>query len=277
MASLGHTPQQIADELVLPESLAREFANRGYYGTVRHNAKAVYQFYFGWYDANPSHLNPLAPADAAPRYVEFMGGGATVLAKAQASFDKGDYRWVAEVLNHLVFAEPDNRAARELLARSYDQLGYQAESGPWRDAYLSGAWELRHGVPQGADSVGGVLDLLRNTPIERFLDTMAVRLDGATAADRHVVINLVLSDAGQSHVLELVNGVLHHWREPPRAGADATLTVTRALFIDMLTGQAGLRETLGSDALDVDGSRVALLSFLALFEQPDSAFPIVTP
>ena len=277
LASLGHTPQQIADELVLPESLAREFANRGYYGTVRHNAKAVYQFYFGWYDANPSHLNPLALADAAPRYVEFMGGGAAVLAKAQASFDKGDYRWVAEVLTHLVFAEPDNGAARELLARAYDQLGYQAESGPWRDAYLSGAWELRHGVPQGAGTVGGALDLLRNTPIERFLDTMAVLIDGAKAADRHTVINLVLSDAGESHVLELSNGVLHHWREPPRAGADATITVTRALFIDMLTGQAGLRETLESDALDVEGSRVQLLRFFALFEQPDTAFPIVAP
>lgn len=277
LAALGRTPQQIADELELPASLAREFANRGYYGTVRHNAKAVYQFYFGWYDANPSRLNPLAPAEAAPRYVEFMGGGAAVLAKAQASFDKGEYRWVAEVLTHLVFAEPDNGAARELLARAYDQLGYQAESGPWRDAYLSGAWELRHGVPQEAGDVGAVLELLRNTPIERFLDTMAVRLDGAKAAERHTVINLVLSDTGDSHVLELANGVLHHWREPPRPQADATITVTHALFIDLLTGRAGLRETLGSDALEVDGSRVELLRFFALFEQPDTAFPIVAP
>ena len=277
LVSLGHTPQQIAEELELPASLAGEFANRGYYGTVRHNAKAVYQFYFGWYDANPAHLDPLPPVEAAVRYVEFMGGGAAVLAKAQASFDQGDYRWVAEVLNHLVFAEPDNGAARELLARAYDQLGYQAESGPWRDAYLSGAWELRHGVPDGAGSAGRVLDLLRNTPTDRFLDTMAVMLDGARAAERHVVINLVLSDTGESHVLELENGVLHHRREPPRAGADATITVTRALFVDMLTGQAGLRKTLESDALDVDGSRVALLRFFSLFDKPDPAFPIVTP
>jgi alkyl sulfatase BDS1-like metallo-beta-lactamase superfamily hydrolase len=132
-------------------------------------------------------------------------------------------------------------------------------------------------VAQGAGTVGGALDLLRNTPVERFLDTMAVLIDGAKAADRHTVINLVLSDVGESHVLELTNGVLHHWREPPRAGADATVTVTRALFIDMLTGQAGLRETLESDALDVDGSRVQLLRFFALFEQPDTAFPIVAP
>jgi alkyl sulfatase BDS1-like metallo-beta-lactamase superfamily hydrolase len=242
---------------------------------VRHNAKAVYQFYFGWYDANPSRLNPLAPAEAAARYVEFMGGGAAVLSKAQASFDKGDYRWVAEVLSHLMFAEPDNSAARELLARAYDQLGYQAESGPWRDAYLSGAWELRHGVPQGRDTVGDALDLLRNTPMERFLDAMAARLDGTKAADRHTVINLVLSDAGESHVLDLANGVLHHRREPPRPDANATITLTRGLFIDMLTGRAGLRETLESDELEVDGSGVQLLRFFALFEHPDTAFPVV--
>jgi len=277
LASLGHTPREIAEELELPESLAREFPDRGYYGTVRHNAKAVYQFYFGWYDANPAHLDPLPPVEAAERYVEFMGGAQEVLAKAQTSYDKGDYRWVAEVLDHLVFAEPDNRAARELLARTYDQLGYQAESGPWRDVYLSGARELRHDPAPGADAVARSIDLLRNTPLERFLDTMAVRIDGPKAANKHLVINLVLSDTNESHVLELSNAVLHHWREAPRRDADATITLTRDLLLDMLTGQASIRETLSSDKLEVEGSTVDLISFFSLFDQPDTAFPIVTP
>ena len=145
MANTGMTPREISAELEFPESMRTTFANRGYYGTLSHNAKAVYQFYFGWYDANPANLNPLPPVESGKKYVEFMGGADNVLTKAKNSFDKGEYRWTAEVLSHLVFAHPDNDKARELLARTYDQLGYQAESATWRNAYLMGAFELRHG------------------------------------------------------------------------------------------------------------------------------------
>jgi len=277
LASLGHTPQEIADEIELPSTLATQFANRGYYGTVRHNAKAVYQFYFGWYDGNPAHLDPLAPVDAAQRYVEFMGGAEALLAKAEDSFERGEYRWVAQVVNHLVFAEPDNAAARELLARSYDQLGYRAESGPWRDVYLSGAHELRHGVSPGGIDLANAMDLMRNTPLDRFLDALAVRLNGPRADGKRMLINLVISDRDEAHVLDLRNAVLHHRKEPPREGADATITVEHALLLRMLTGQAGIRETLMSDQLSVDGSVLDLVGFFALFDAPDAAFPIVTP
>ena len=181
LAASGATPREIAEQIDLPESLRPSFANRGYYGTVRHNAKAVYQWYFGWYDGNPANLDPLPPAEAGAKYVEFMGGAAAVLAKAQASYDEGDYRWAATVLDHLVFAQPENAAARELLARCYDQLGYRAESGPWRDVYLSAAFELRHGEPAPTRALSGAAQLLRYTPIERFFDAMAARLDGPEA------------------------------------------------------------------------------------------------
>ncbi len=145
LANAGYTPREIAERIKLPESLNRSFSERGYYGTLSHNSKAVYQYYFGWYDGNPAHLNPLPPKESAVRYIQFMGGAHSVLKRARASFDKGEYRWVAEVLNHLVFAEPENEKAKALLAQTYDQLGYQSESGPWRNVYLTAAYAaLKH-------------------------------------------------------------------------------------------------------------------------------------
>ncbi len=159
LALHGYTPREIAEQLELPESLRTSFANRGYYGTLRHNAKAVYQRYFGWYDGNPANLDPLPPTEAGTRYVELAGGPANLLKNAQAAYDKGEYRWAAEVLNHLVFADPENQEARDLLARAYDQLGYQAESGPWRDIYLTGAFELRHGGPDTGINLAAAMDI----------------------------------------------------------------------------------------------------------------------
>ena len=161
LANSGFTPREIAEQMDYPESLRNTFSNRGYYGTLQHNAKAVYTYYFGWYDGNPASLNPLPPVESGKRYVKYMGGAEAILTRAQESFDAGDYRWVAEVLNHLVFAEPENKKAKDLLARAYDQLGYQSESGPWRDVYLTAAFELRHGGPQGSFQPGG-LSLLCN-------------------------------------------------------------------------------------------------------------------
>jgi alkyl sulfatase BDS1-like metallo-beta-lactamase superfamily hydrolase len=167
LANSGYTPREIAETLELPESLRPSFANRGYYGTVRHNAKAVYQWYFGWYDGNPANLDPLPPTEAGAKYVEFMGGAEEVRRKAQEAFERGEYRWVAMVLNHLVFADPDDAEARELLARAYDQLGYRSESGPWRDVYLTGAHELRNGVEQAGIDLAAAVDVLRKVPMER--------------------------------------------------------------------------------------------------------------
>ncbi len=277
LANSGYTPQEIAETLELPESLRPSFANRGYYGTVRHNAKAVYQGYFGWYDGNPANLDPLPPAEAAVKYVEFMGGAAEVRRKAREAFGRGEYRWVAMLLNHLVFAEPDDAEARELLARAYDQLGYQAESGPWRDVYLTGAHELRNGVKPAGIDLAAAVDLLRQVPMARFFDSMAARLDGPKAQGKETTINFVFSDLGESHVLTVENAVLHHERRDPDPEADATIRLTRDFFLRLAMRQVGLREAIFSDDLEVEGSRVALLSFFSLLDAPNQNFAIVTP
>jgi len=278
LANRGLTPREIAEQLELPESLRRGFANRGYYGTVRHDAKAVYQAYFGWYDGNPANLDPLPPAALGAKYVAAMGGAERVLAEARAAFERGEYRWAATLLDHLVFAEPERREARELLAQTYDQLGYQAESGPWRDVYLSGAYELRHGAPEQAPvDLAAAMDLLRQTPLDSFFTAMAARVDGPKADGKELALNFVFTDVGETHVLELENAVLHHRRGEPAPDASVTVRLTRELLLRLATGQAGLRELVFSDELAVEGSRLDLLSFFSLLDRPDPAFPIVTP
>lgn len=276
MANSGMTPKEISEEIRLPASLRRTFANRDYYGTLRHNVKAVYSFYFGWYDANPAKLNPLPPVEAGKRYVEFMGGAESLLQKAQTSYDKGDYRWVAEVLNHLVFADPDNDQARELLASTYDQLGYQSESGPWRDVYLTGALELRHGIPK-APGVASADELLRQMPIANFFDVMAVRLNGPEAEGVNLTINFILTDRGESYVLRLENAVLHHYRKDPDADAHVTLRLTHDLYIRIFTRQTTMMAAAASGEMQIDGSSDDLIRFFSLLSAPNGMFPIVTP
>jgi len=277
LANQGYTPREIAEQLELPSALRTRFGTRDYYGTVRHNAKAVYQAYFGWYDANPANLDPLPPADAGAKYVAAMGGADKVLALAQAAHDDGDDRWAATLLGHLVFADPSNDEARELLARVYEQLGYRAESAPWRDVYLTGALELRGGEQGSVSDPRRAIGLLRSTPVERFLDSMTVRLDGPAADGKRFKFNFVFTDLGETHVLELDNAVLHHRRAEPAVDADATVRLTRELLIRLGIGDAGLKDLVMSDELAVDGSRLKLLSFLSLLEKPDGRFAIVTP
>ena len=277
MANEGLTPKEIAEEIALPESLQQSFANMDYYGTLKHNAKAVYQAYFGWYDGNPANLDPLPPVAAGERYVEYMGGAEELLRKASDSFDEGDYRWVAEVLNHLVMAQPDNPDARALLARTYDQLGYQAESGPWRDVYLSAAYELRHGPPEQGISLANAIDLLRHTPTQRFLDAMAVRLNGPKAADEELTVNLVFTDLAETYVLVVENGVLHHYRRDADPEANATLSLTRDAYLGLAAGAIGLTDLLTSDDITLEGSKLDLVRFFSLLERPEGTFDIVTP
>lgn len=276
LANQGYTPDEIADTLQLPESLAQTFHTRDYYGTVRHNTRAVYQFYFGWYDANPAHLNPHPKSVTAARYVEAMGGMDAVLQRAQQSFNSGDYRWAAELLNHAVFADPQHATAREQLARSYDQLGYQAESGPWRDAYLSGALELRRGVQppkQSADKTG----ILRQIPMSHFFTAIATLLNGPKADGKHIVANFHFTDIDEQHVVWLENAVLHHRRDSPQANADFTVKLTRAFWLKLLNKEIGAKDLLTSDELDIEGDKLKLVDFLSLLEKPDEQFAIVTP
>lgn len=277
LINAGYTPREIAEMVKLPKSLDDYFSVRGYYGDIRQNVKAVYQLYMGSYDGNPANLNPLAPQDSAKHYIELLGGIDKTVSAAQSAYDKGDYRWAAELLNHAVFAQPDHKGAKELLARTYDQMGYAAESAPWRNSYLTAAAELRNGPPKKGINKAELIDLLAQTPIERFLEGMAGSLNGPAAEDMNLKINLVLSDTNESFVLWIENAVLHHKRGAVEPDANATLTLTKDIFIKMITGTAGVKDTLFSDELKVKGSKIDLVRFFSLIDKPEGTFPIVTP
>jgi alkyl sulfatase BDS1-like metallo-beta-lactamase superfamily hydrolase len=272
----GLTAPEIAETMKLPKSLDDYLNVHGYYGTVRHNVKAVYQHYLGWFDAHPSNLDALPPVEAGKRYVTLTGGIDKLVAAAQAAFDAGDYRWAAEMLKHAVYAEPKNKAASELLARSFEQLGYVAESAPWRNFYLTGAYELRNGVPEKGITIDIMLDMLKHTPIERFLERMAASIDGNKAADAKLTINLVFSDLRESYVLWIENAVLHFHKAPPDKDANATLTLTKAFFLQMMAGQAGAKDLLLSDQTKIEGSRIDLGRFFSMIEKAPGTFPIVS-
>lgn len=276
MASWGATPNEIASKIEMPESLQQRFASRGYYGTPMHNSKAVYQGYFGWYDGNPANLHPLPEVDAGKKFVKYMGGADAIIEKAQADYDEGEYRWVAQVLNKLVFAEPNNDSAKTLLAKTYDQLGYQAESGPWRDVYLSAAYELRHGATKEGVSLANAIGLMRAIPREKFFASMAARLDPEKIDGKNTKVVFTFTDLGESYTLWLSNNVLHH-KEGKDDDADAEMALTHGLFLKMVTGQAGLKDTLFGDELEINGSRLKLLGLMTAIEKPDGTFALVTP
>lgn len=276
LANQGYGPREIAEQLTLPKSLQTHYWNRGYYGTLKHNVKGVYQMYFGWYDANPANLDPLPRLEGAKQYVEYMGGSAAILEKAQVSFDKGEYRWLAEVLNQLVSAEPENTQAKALLARSYDQLGYRAESSAWRNAYLTAAFELRHGAPEFGVDVAAASDLLEQTSGAQFMQMFQVALNGPKAEGVDLRLNITFSDLQENYVLSIENAVLQAHQAPVDSAASATLTLTRALLVKIITQQAGIKELLTSEDMQVDGSMLDLARFFSLLDKPDQVFPIVT-
>ena len=272
----GFTPQEIAEQLELPAELNALWYNRGYYGTVRHNAKAVYQYYLGWYDANPANLDPLPPEGTAKKFVDYMGGPEAVLKRARADFEAGEYRWVAQVMKEVVFADPDNGAARELAAAAFEQLAYQAESGVWRNAYLQGAWELRNGPPppQLVTSKSGVVAAM---PPGMLFDYLAVRLNGPGASGRTLALNLRFTDSGQNFLLVVENGVLNHWPGKVRAGADSNLAISRPALNAVLLGQATLGQLVAGGDATITGRPAAVAEFFGLLDAFPPSFAVVTP
>jgi alkyl sulfatase BDS1-like metallo-beta-lactamase superfamily hydrolase len=272
----GLTGREIAEELELPPELASEWHCRGYYGSLSHNVKAVYQLYMGWFDGNPAHLWEHPPAESARRYVEFMGGAERVLELAQKSFEAGDYRWVAEVVNHVVFAEPENQAARELQAEALEQLGYGAENATWRNFYLAGAEELRGGI-SGTPTDTRAPDILAQLSVAQILDGMKVRLDGPRAWGKRLAIGWQVTDPDERHLLTVEHGVLNHrpWKEG--AEAEATLVIERQALNEMLSATADLAALAESGRLRVEGDGEKLGELLSLLEEPDPSFAIVTP
>ena len=279
LANQGYTLLEIPEivESQLPVELFNAWYNRGYYGTVSHNCKAVYQHYLGFFDGNPANLHPLPPEAAGRKYVEFMGGADNLLAQARKSFEKGEYRWVAQVVNHLVFADPDNQAARDLQADALEQLGYQTESGPWRNFYLSAAKELRDGVIDLGATKTASPDVIRAMSLDMFFDLMAVRLIGPQAAGKKLVFNATFSDTGEQYLLVVENCVLNYAKGKQSAEADASLTMTRAALDEIVLGEVTLAEEMAAGKASIDGNPEKLVEFLSLLDTFEFWFNIVTP
>ena len=221
----GYTGSEIAESFELPPSLEREWHCRGYYGSLNHNVKAVYQRYLGWFDGNPAHLWPHPPQAAATRYVALAGGADALLANAREAFEQGDYRWVAEVVNHLVFADPGNADARELQARALEQLAFGSENGTWRNFFLMGALELREGV-SGTAAVTAPPDIIRNLSAEQLFDVLAIRIDGPRAGDRRITLHWRFTDTDEDHRLTLEHGVLTQRRGTSASAVDVAVPGT---------------------------------------------------
>ena len=276
LANKGYNKEEIAERVTLPKSLSEKFYNRDYYGTVHHNSRAVYVKYLGFFDGNPANLYPLPPTEQAIRYLDFMGGADAVVDKAQKYYAAGDYRWVAEVLNHVVMAEPEHIPGRALLADTYEQLGYQSESAPWRNFYLCGALELREGLPETSNYAASS-GMAAGIPIENIFQVMAVRLMPEQAAAQDLRLLLHFNDLENDYLLQIKNAVLHYFLVKPGIDADAKLSLSSAHFKQMIMGSVSAADLIEQQYLTVDGDLNALLRLGTLFDQFPRRYPLVTP
>ena len=271
----GFTGPEIAELIELPPSLAEEWHCREYYGSISHNTKAIYQRYMGWFDGNPAHLWEHPPVERARRYVKLAGGAEALLEQARASFEQGDYRWIAELVNHLVFAQPDNQDARELQAEALEQLGYGAENATWRNFFLMGAKELREGV-SGTPTATAPPDVLARLTVSQLLDAMAIRLNGPRAWDVALRIDWRVTDPDEQHRITVRNGVLRHRPGSHGPEADAALVVERKALDQLLLKSADVAALAESGRLRVEGDAAKLGELLGLLDEPDPGFAIVT-
>lgn len=277
MANEGLTRDEIAAQFKLPPSLATMWANRGYYGSVSHDVKATYVLYLGWFDGNPATLDELPPEDAAKKYVEYMGGADSILQKARADYDKGNYRWVAQVVSKVVFADPDNKAARNLEADALEQMGYQAESGPWRNFYLTGAQELRNGVKQLPTPNTASPDTVRAMTPEMFFDYLALHINGEKAANAKAVLNVDFGGDGGKYKLELENGVLNHTANSEAQNADATLTLSRETLNKVILKEETLKQAQDKGEVKITGDAGKVNELLGYMDKFEFWFNMVTP
>ncbi|WP_248557378.1 alkyl/aryl-sulfatase [Paraburkholderia terrae] len=277
LANTGYTPREIGETIRLPDSLAKHWYCRSYYGTVYHDVVAQYNLRLGFFDGVPANLHQLPPVENGKRYVEFMGGPAAVLSKAQAYYDKGEYRWVAEVVNHVVFSNPQNTAAKQLLADAYEQLGYQSESAPWRNFYLTGAMELRDGIKKVPAPAPASPDTIRAMPLEMFLDYQGIRLNGDRAAGKTVLLNLTLTDTKENYVVGVENSAIHYSKGKTANNADASITMTRADLNNVMLGSTSMQKLVMSGGAKIDGNSQKLGEFISWLDNFDFYFNIVTP
>lgn len=280
LMSHGRTPREIAEELMLPSELSRQWFARGYYGAVAHNVHAVYAHYLGPYDGNPANLNPLPPAASAVKYMEYMGGADAVVARARQDYEAGQFRWVVEALNHVVFAEPGHQAARQLSADAMEQMGYQAESATWRNSYLLAARELRSrsaaSAPKGVSISPDIVSIL---PFGSFLEYLGIRVNGPKAQGLKARFDWQLSDASgvDTHRLTLSNGALNHLPGSHGAAADAVVRMSREQLGQLSAGRSALVAALDKQELDVRGNAALFRRFVECLDEFDPMFNIVEP
>ena len=266
----GYTGIEIAEMIEMPPALEASWHTHGYYGSVSHNVKAIYQRYMGWFDGNPARLWPHPPAELATRYVDALGGIDRVVELAQAAFDSGDYRWAATLLDHAVFTDAEHDAARSLYADTLEQLGYGAENGTWRNFFLSGTTELREGNFGTPAVTAAPAIVAQLTPVQ-LLDSLAISVNGPRAWDLDLSLDVTFTDLHANYRIALHNGVLIYIERPADDTADMTLTLTKGRMLGLLAGD------ISSPGIDIAGDEKVLQSLLDVLEKGDPSFNIVTP
>ena len=276
----GLTGVEVAEAMKLPAALAEPWANHGFYGTISHNVRSIVQHYLGWYDGNPAHLNLLPPEQSGPRYVNYMGGAQSLLEKARIDYKQGEYRWVAEVTNHLVFAQPDNADARALCADALEQMGFAAESATWRNAYLLGAQELRKGVPKPRRRNVSP-DMVSALPLELLLDYFAVRLQAEKAEGLQMAIEWVHAETGERWAMRLENATMTYLPGAVRGQSTARVTLNRAALAALQMDPAGMpaafERLLAEGVIQVDGDADSVVRLLGMLEVFEGMFNVVEP
>jgi alkyl sulfatase BDS1-like metallo-beta-lactamase superfamily hydrolase len=278
LANQGYTMLEIGEMVKLPKCLAQEWYNQGYYGSESHNTKAIYNFYLGWFDGNPSTLHQLPPVQASEKYLEYMGGSKKVLENAKKDYENGNYRWVAQVLNHVVFAEPHNKKARELLANTLEQLGYQTQNGTWRNFYLTGAQELRYGIDNRLSIATKKAQLTHDIPTQPLLDYLAISINGPKAADHHLVFNLEFPDMQEQYLIEIKNGVLHHYQKDKiTKNIQSKVIIERKDFLELISQKVTLNKLINTKKIKLHGSKKIFITFLSLMDNINTWFNIIEP
>jgi len=274
----GYTGPEIAEMIELPDSLNQQWYTHGYYGTLNHNVKAIYQRYIGWYDGNPANLHALPPEPAAAKFVEYMGGADAIIARAREDYANGEYRWVAQVMSQVVFADPENEEARLLEADALEQLGYQAEAGTWRNWYLQGAWELRNGIPVSPGTGGSDSpDTLKAMSIPLFFDYWGVRLNAEKADGKQFIINWDFTDTDEQYALNLSNAALTYRVDYLAPATDLNVTLTRAALDSITLGESTFEDEVAAGAITLDGDEALLAELIAMLDTFTPDFPMVTP
>lgn len=274
-ANQGVTINEIHNVYEPPESIANNWFNRGYHGSVEHNVRAVINRYLGYWDANPATLIPLSPADSAPLYVEMMGGADAILAKGQEPFDTGQYFHAVEILNKLVYAEPDNTAAKDLLADNFEQIGYQQENPGLRSSFLAGAYELRSPLPTGNATETATPDVIQAMPTGLFLDYIAIKMDSRKAGDTEFTINIVHPDIEEEYILELSNATLTNIEGYQAETPDLTLTIDRAQLVPVMIGEATIDAQIDAGNAQAEGDRSVLTQLASLLTDFEMTFEVM--